>query len=557
MGSSQSILRRLILYALLFALVVIAASGLTGLLERLFTTGAVLASADVGELARALAFTLIGAPLAALLWWLVWKRLDDETERAAAGWGLYMTAMYAVSLLVSTSALLGVAASLIGGLDPQWYSPLSVGLVWAGVWMWHRWMWRHPVKHPRRLEDVPAVLGSVFGLLLGAASAISALGALLDIAIRGFTSLTPTADPWWHSPLRALVWAVGGSIVWWWHWTRGGGRHLQTRLIDVALVAGGIFVAGITALGGSGVVLFVLLRLVLDRSDPMSELLRPLGPAMAATAIGALVWRYHRTAAEHRPAGTSRASLLITSGVALAAAASGIGVIINAMLAMTVSPLAGGSQRTLLLAGISSLIVGGVVWWRAWKPARRPKTADAIHPGRRVYLIAFFGISAVVALVALLVVGYRLFEFLLGNISGGSLVDRIRASLGLLVAAGSVAGYHFALWRHERTLLTDSSPAHAPAISHVTLVTGSHHEQLSQAITEATGARVTVWRRADGGGDTLTPADSLSGSTDIVQQVTQTLAGVTSKRLLVVVGQDSGSGARIDVIPLDGGGAYR
>ncbi len=557
MGSSQSVLRRLIFYALLFALVVIAASDLTGLLERLFTTGAVLASAGVAELARALAFTLIGGPLAALLWWLVWKRLDDETERSAAGWGLYMAAMYAVSLLVFTSALLGVAASLIGRPNPQWYSPLSAGLVWAGVWVWHRWMWRHPVKHPRNLEDVPAVIGSVFGLLLGAGSAISALGGLLDTAIRGFTSLTPTADPWWHSPLRALVWAVGGSIVWWWHWVRGGGRHLRTRLIDVALISAGVFVAGITALGGAGAVLFVLLRLGFDRSDPMGELLRPLGPAMAATAIGVLVWRYHRTAAAHRPAGTSRASLLITSGVALAAAASGIGVIINALLAMAVSPLAGGSTRTLLLAGMSSLIVGGAVWRRAWKPARQPKTADDIHPGRRVYLIAFFGISAVVALVALLVVGYRLFEFLLGDISGGSLVDRIRASLGLLVAAGGVSGYHFALWRHERTLLTGSSPAHTPAVSHVTLVTGSHHDQLSHAIAEATGARVTVWRRADESGDTFTPADSLSGSTEIVQQVTETLAGITAKRLLVIVGQDSGSRARIDVVPLESGGANR
>lgn len=555
MGSSQLILRRLILYALLFALVVIAASGLTALLERLFTTDALLVSAGVAELARALAFTLIGGPLAVLVWWLVWKRLDDETERAAAGWGLYVAAMYSVSVVVFTSALLGVAASFIGRFDPQWYSALSAGLIWAGVWMWHRWMWRHPVKHPRNLEDVPAVFGSVFGLLLGAGSAISALGALLDIAIRGFTSLTPMADPWWHSPLRSLVWTVGGSIVWWWHWIHGGGRYLQTRLIDVALVAAGIFVAGVTALGGSGVVLFVLLRLAFDSSDPVSELLRPLGPAVAATAIGVLVWRYHRTAAAHRPVGTRRASLLITSGVALAAAASGIGVIINAMLAMTVSPLAGGSTRTLLLAGISSLVVGSAVWWRAWKPARQPTTADAIHPGRRVYLIAFFGISAVVALVALLVVGYRLFEFLLGDVSGGSLVDRIRASLGLLVAAGGVAGYHFVLWRHERTLFAASSPVHAPAVGHVTLVAGSHHEQLSQAITRATGARVTVWRRADEGGDMV--AQSPSGSSDIVQQVAETLAGITAERLLVVVGQDSGSRAQIDVVPLESGGASR
>lgn len=552
-GSAQLTLRRLILYALLFALVVIAAIGLTGLLERLFSTGAVLASTDVAGLARALAFTLIAGPLAALLWWVVWKRLDDEAERASAGWGLYMAAVYAVSLVVSTTALLGMAASFIGRLEPQWYSPLSSGLVWAGIWIWHRWMWRHPLKHPVSLADVPAVIGSVFGLLVGTFAAIAALGGLLDVAIRGFSSLTPALEPWWQSVLRALVWAVGGSIVWWWHWFKGGGRNLRTSLVDVALIGVGIFAAGITALGGAGVAVFVLLRLAFDRGDPLSELLAPLATAIAAAAIGALVWRYHRTSGAHRSVVTRRASRLVTSGVALAAAASGIGVIINATLAMAVSPLAGSGTRTLLLGGISSLVVGGPVWWQAWKPTRQPQSAGNIPPGRRVYLIVFFGISAVVAIVALLVIGYRLFEFLLGDVSGGSLVDRIRAPFGLLVAAGLVAAYHFALWRRERALLAASSPAKARTIDQVTLVTGSHSERLSQAITEATGAKVTVWRRADGGAETPPGTNAIPGAVELVERVTTALDGVTTKVVLLVVGP----GTRIDVIPLETAGPPR
>jgi hypothetical protein len=475
-GSAQLALRRLILYALLFALVVIAAIGLSGLLERLFSTGVLLASTDVAGLARSLAFTLIGGPLAAFLWWVVWKRLDDGAERSSAGWGLYLAAVYAVSLIISVTALLGMAASFIGRPEPQWYSPLSVGLVWAGVWVWHRWMWRHPVKHPVNLDDVPAVIGTVFGLLVGAFAAITALGGLLDVAIRGYISLTPGLEEWWQSVLRALVWAAGGSAVWWWHWFKGGGRKLETTLVDVALVVVGVFGAGITALGGAAVVVFVLLRTAFDRGEPMSEVLAPLGSAIAAAAIGALVWRYHRVSGSHRSVATRRAGLLVTSGVALAAAASGIGVVINAALAMAVSPLAGSGTRTLLLDGISSLLVGGPVWWRAWKPGRQPPSADAIPPGRRVYLVVFFGLSAVVALVALLVIGYRLFEFLLGDVSGGSLLDRIRAPLGLLVAAGFVAAYHFALWRRERALLGAAVPTGAHTIDRVTLVTGSDPE---------------------------------------------------------------------------------
>jgi Domain of unknown function (DUF5671) len=579
-GPAQVTLRRLIQYALLFALVVIAASGLSGLLERLFTSGAVLASTDVAGLARSLAFTLIGGPLALLLWWFVWRRLDDQSERTSAGWGLYITAMYGVSLIIVTTSLLGLATSFIGQRGNDWAPTLANSVVWAAIWAWHLWMWKHPRKPTAHLEDVRAVVGSVFGLLLGAGAGITALGGLLDVAIRGFP-LTVTVEPWWYSVLRSLVWAAGGAIVWWWHWFREGGRRFQTGLVDSIMIIVGVFAAGITALGGAGVVLFVLLRLAFDRNNPMNELLEPLAPAIAAALVGALVWRYHRTASIRRSPGTMRASLLVTSAVALAAAASGVGVVVNALLAAAVSPLAGGATRTLLLGGISSLLVGGPVWWLAWKPLKQPQTAEAIPPGRRVYLIAFFGVSAVVALITLLVIGYRLFEFLLGDITGGSLLDRIRAPFGLLVAAGLVAGYHFALWRHDRVLLAASRPARARTIDAVTLVTAqpADAEALARGIAETTGgARVTLWLRADDGASGLpVPGAASSGAgsavpasgagtggaasaavtsapaQEVIPRIAAALEGVTAHHVLVVLGP----AARLEVIPLASAGSRR
>ena len=550
-GSVQLILRRLILYALLFILVVIAAIGLSGLLERLFSAGALLASSDVAGLARSLAFTLIGGPLTALLWWVVWKRLDDGAERDSAWWGLYLAAVYGVSLIVSATALLGMATSFIGRPEPRWYSPLSVGLVWAGVWLWHRWMWRHPVKHPVKLEDVPAVIGTVFGLLTGTFAAITALGGLLDVAIRGYVSLTPGAEPWWQSVLRALVWAVGGSAVWWWHWFKGGGRKLETTTVNVALVVVGIFAVGITALAGAAGVVFVLLRAAFDRSESMTQLLAPLGSAIAAAAIGTLVWRYHRVSGTHRSVATRRAGLLVTSGLALAAAASGIGVVINAALALAVSPLVGSGTRTLLLGGVSSLLVGGSVWWRAWKPGRLPQNVDAIPPGRRVYLVAFFGISAAVALIALLIIGYRLFEYLLGEVSGDSLLDRIRAPVGLLVAAGLVAAYHFALWRRERAVMGTVAPYGAHTIDRVTLVTGSDARGLITAITAATGAKVTVLKRADADGGPLPAEAVFPPEPGLVERAVHALSGITASSVLLVIGPATSQVARIEAIPLE------
>ena len=550
-------LRRLILYVLLFALVVIAASGLSGLLERLFRTASTLVSGDVAGLALSLAFTLIGGPLALLLWWFVWRRLDDEAERRAPGWGLYLTGMYAVSLIIATTSLLDLASSFIGTQESQWPSPLANGIVWAAIWGWHRWMWKHPRKPSSHLEDVRAVVGSVFGLLMGAGAAIAALSVLLDLAIRGFTA-TAGFEPWWFDVIRSLIWAAGGAAVWWWHWFREGGRRFQTGLVDVTIIGVGVFMAGITALGGLGVILFVLLRLAFDRSGPINDLLEPLAPAIAAAAIGALVWRFHRTASVHRSTRTRRASLLVTSAAALAAAASGVGVVVNALLAAAVSPLAGGATRTLLLGGLSSLAVGAPVWWLAWKPRHQPRTAGDIPPGRRLYLVAFFGVSAVVALITLLVIGYRLFEYLLGDVSGGSLLDRIRAPLGLLVAAGLVAGYHFALWRHDRALLAAAAPARKRVIERITLVSGYaagavNPEAFALGITEATGgAKVTTWLRADDGGPGLPPSSApLPGVAEAVAQVAAALEGVAAQYVLVL----AGPGSRLEVIPLSAAGS--
>jgi len=559
-GSAQAKVRRLVVFVLLFSLVVIAANGLSGLLERLLRAGQVLAGEGVAGLALSLAFTLIGGPLAALLWWLVWRRLDQEAERAATSWGLYIAAVYTISLIQSVTSLLATAASFVADHNPEWRAPLSVGVVWALIWVWHRWMWRHPSRGPLELATVPAVIGTYFGLGVGVGAAVTALGGLFDVAIRGSMELTSTVDPWWRSTLQDLVWAAGGALVWWWHWIRGAAHRLRGGFADVGLVVVGVLAAGLLALGGAGTVIFVMLRLAFDRRDSLMELLAPLGIALAAAAVGSLVWRYYRAAAVGRAERTRQAGVLVTSGVALAAAASGVGVIVNAALSIAVSPLAGGNARTLLLGGISSLVVGGIVWWLAWRPAQQHRPDGAAQTGRRVYLITVFGLSAVVALVALLVVGYRVFEYFLGDVAGGSLVDRIRAPLGLLVATGLAAGYHFAVWRQDRARQVAAGPGRRRTVGHVILVAGSDPEPWRRSIEELTGAAVTVWKREDA----AVPAGAASGSAmplaavpasagavpgeDPGPRLAAAMEGVSAKRVLII----TGPGGTMEVIPLRG-----
>lgn len=534
-NSAQSTVRRIIVYALLFALVIVAAIGVSGLVGRLLSTEEALAGDRFGGLAESLAFTLVGGPFAAFVWRLSWKRLDDPVERASIAWGLYVAAMSTLSLIVFVSGFLITAAALIEGRwEPR---DLANGIVWLGIWTWHHWMGRHAAASPTRLTSLPTVAGWVFGLVIGVGGAVSALGDLLDAAIGALSEQFAVGQPWWVATLQSIVWTVGGALVWWWHWVRGG-RGAGSALTSVAIVVAGILGATVLTLGGVGTTIFIALRLAFDRTESLAELSSALDAAMASAAVGALVWAYYRGVARERSATTREATRLVVSGVALAAAATGVGVSVNAMLAALAPSIAGSDARTLLLGGFSALIVGGPLWWTTWRPRQRAEPSRAASIGRRVYLVAVFGLSAIVALITLLVIGFRVFEFLLEGLTGASLVERIRAPLGLLTATVLVAGYHFGVWRRDRAATAAAAPAARPrTIGHVVLVTGPGSEAQVETIGALTGAKVTVWLRAT--------RDVAPGGPDD-EQLALALDGIVVNRALVVIGP----GDRVEVVPL-------
>ncbi|WP_347754427.1 DUF5671 domain-containing protein [Agrococcus sp. ProA11] len=535
---AQSTVRRVIVYAIFFALVAITANGVSGLLGRLLETRTDLGSGE-GGLALSLAFTLIGGPLAIALWWLLWRRLEGA-DRASVSWGLYVGAMTFVSLVTFSTALLGALADLIRG---DWApEALATAIAWLAVWILHRLMSAHRSKGPVRLSTVPSVLGAAYGLILTIGGAILALQIVFGAAL--LPGSAQIGDPWWQSALQALVWAVGGAAVWWLHWMRDGVCRLTGGFAAVALVITGVFGGAAVTLGGVGTALYVGLRAAFDRGDGWRALLDPLPLAAAAAAVGAVVWLYHRRIAQERSEGTRSAARLVEAGIGLIGAASGIGVIVNALLAALSTPLAGNDARALLLGGIASLVVGAPVWWRAWRPLDTAKDAGAT--GRRVYLVAVFGVSAVVAIVALLVIGFRIFEFTLDGGAGDGFVERIRAPFGLLLATALVASYHFAIWRRDRAAAPGE--ARARAIDRVILVTIGDASALEDAIRAATGASVTRWVRADASeAPAATSANSAAeGSAEAVAAALRALEGLTARRVLLV----TGPGERVVAIPL-------
>jgi hypothetical protein len=152
--------------------------------------------------------------------------------------------------------------------------------------------------------------------------------------------------------------------------------------------------------------------------------------------------------------------------------------------------------------------------------------------------VAVFGISALVALITLLVLGYLIFEFLLADVGGAALIERVRAPLGLLLATGGTAAYHFSVWRQDRAA-GGTAPADRRVIGSVILVADAGAEPLAELIGGITGTGVTLWRRADPTPDAAVPSG---------EELARAFDGVAGETVLVIVG----AGGGIEVIPLAG-----
>ena len=530
-GHAQGVLRRIIVLVVLYALVVVAAIGLSGLVERVIGGPALIAEGSGGDLARSLAFALIAGPLAAALWWWESRRLADPadpSERDSVAWALYLLAMTLTALITATTALGGAANA---GLDGRWDpGALAVGIVWAVVWILHALLRRSTLFGPARLRTVIVGLSAVWGLAVGAAGAASALARLIEQALDAAGSLL-AASPHAAAPiLQGMVWAVIGAAVWWWHWYGEGGRRAGGGFAAVLLVAV-TSAAAAAALVALGIVLHVVLRLLLQ-DGAGAEVLAPLDTALATALIAGIVWAHHAALVQHGTPGVRRAARLVLSGIALIGAASGFGVVVNALLASVTTPLTETDSLTLLLGGLSALVVGAPVWWLAWRPAHAEALADdapaADDRARRIYLVVVFGASAIAAIIALLTIAYRLFAFWIDPVVSQGLVDYLRAPLGVLVATALVFGYHFAVWRRTRP----APAADRPGVGRIVLVAGDGAEQLAAALRAQAGIAVEVW-------PTLTESQPpVADASVLARSVADSLRDVRAPRVLVIAERD-------------------
>lgn len=446
-GQTVNALRGLILHGLLLILLVLLGIGLSLLLSMSLRGLAVDGDRQL-VLATALAFTVIPGPLAWALWVWIRKKLVNAHPTDAAIWSMQGSAVYLIALVMSSTALLQLLSSLVGGTAADtWQDKTGTVLGWGLIAFWQFRMLNSAKYAPRELPHLAVTLGNAYALGLAGFSLAMALRTALELIF------VPAVTLVGQSPLPrllgAVIWALGAAVLWFWHWKLQRVQTLRDIFSSFVVMLVGFCGAALATLLAAAATLNIIIPLPWDIAA-MGERFAGFGPlAISALLSGAIFWTYHHWQLAGRGTLVVSVSRQIISGISLALLASGLGMVVNALLASISSPLNSETAPSVLRTGIALALVGILFWVKYFQPG-----SPADPETRRVYLVLFFGVSAVVALVALLIVGYRVFEMLVGGASPAlNLLDYIRAPLGWLLATAGVSAYHFALWKSDRERL--------------------------------------------------------------------------------------------------------
>ncbi len=538
-GQTVNALRGLILHGLLLVLLILLGTGLS-LLVGMALRGLVVDDDRQLVLATALAFTVIPGPLAWLLWVWIRKKLIDAHPTDAAIWSLQGAAVYLIALVMSSVALLRLLSGLVDSIASNSWQELTGTVVgWGLVAFWQFRMLNSVKYAPRELPHLAACLGNAYALGLTAFSLAAALRTALDLLF------VPSVILVGQSPLPRLlgsvIWVLGAALLWFWHWKLQRVQALRDIFSSFVVMLVGVCLAALATLLAAAATLNIVIPLPWDFIE-MGRRFADSGPlAISALLSGAIFWTYHHWQLAGRGLLVVTVSRQIISGISLALLASGLGMVVNALLASVSSPLNSDTAPSVLRTGIALAVVGVVFWALYFRPG-----VPADPESRRVYLVLFFGVSAVVALVALLIVGYRVFEILVAGTSAAlNLLDYIRAPLGWLLATAGVSAYHFALWKSDRERLAAQRPQApaapsagspvpaepAPAAARTVIVVAPHGSDHLLATLQLTEGLVVRWIASSG------PRLPEEITQQLVNRITETLAARPGS-LLAVAGSD-------------------
>jgi hypothetical protein len=494
-------IRRFFQYLLLYGLMIVAAVGLSDLLGLLFQEPA-LAGDDRSALARALTFSVFGIPMFVFI--AVWSRRRlqrDPDEARSLGWAFYLTIAPLTALIVAMVALDDVVSAALD-LRSSW-AALTQFVVWSGIWLVHWIVANRMLEADRRQGHL--VLGSLIGLGTTVAGLVWLLGASLDAIFidEGNNLLVPQQ----HQLAQAAALVVAGVPVWVVYWLRTLAKARRTPLWFGYVLPVGVGGSLVLAVVGASIALYQLLVWFLGEpaSTQAVEHFRGVPTAGACVVVGVVSWWYHQLVLAGATPGRTEVTRVyeyLMAGIALLAAAVGVTMVVVALVESLV-PAAevevGTSVANSLLSGVTLLLVGGPLWWVFWsrigRAVRACGPAELGSPTRRIYLFVLFGLGGVASVIAVLVAAFLGIQGFLQDGLDVQVVRQMRIPVAILFATGAISGYHWTVYRDDRSRMPAAEPRRGPRY---VLLVGAPDGIVGGAVEHLTGARVDLWVRADG-----------------------------------------------------------
>lgn len=535
-------LRRFLQYSFLLIALFTAASGVSGLVELAFATGAPLAGRPATQLALALSLSLVAVPVHAVLWRITRRTLGrDAEERASLAWALCLAVASTVAMVVALVALVRVGYWAVGAEDFHAASAARA-LVWGAVWVLHTRVLANPRVAPTgAMADLTVLAGATVALvtLAAAAAGLLALGfgeVYETVAARTLVA----ADPW----RAARLWLVPGVLaagLWWWHWLREAAAGPRTTLWHAAVILVPILGGLLLLVVSSAAILDAVLQWLVGVPDSARAAVHFafVPDALSAGLVGAWTWAYHRavlrSAPERHRTEPERASEYLAAAVSLVAAASGLGVAIVALLeALSPAPLAAAdlAGRSTLVTAVTLLIVGGPLWWVFWRRLAQPgdldETAERRSPSRRAYLFLLCGGAGFSAMVSVVVILFTVLRDLFEGTLSSAVIADVRTAVALLITAGGVSAYHWTVYREDRA----ERGATEPAAERFVLLLAPDPVMLGGRLQQDAHVTVQALRRLD---DASGDADAETAPHADPDAVTRAVLACPYPRMLVVV----------------------
>jgi hypothetical protein len=489
-------------YALAFGLFMIVTVGLAGLLSRALDVSNIV-NADQSSLASNLAFVVVGGPLLAGI--IIWLR-NSLRENPSEGHGLiptfFATLAAIVSLLVFLSSAIAALHNVISG-DEVLGSTLGRTIVWGTALILVLKISNSVI--PKNDFRIQYFVGSFITALAALIGLVQVLGGVLALLLsqQTFFDTQKLALVSPDNPIGiGLGTLVMSGALWIYYWIKNANTNKSDTLwLAYVLIAGvgGTLVIAITSLSIS--LYQVLVWFVGEpASQNAGEHFASIPQSVATAFAGFLFWWYHKSLLPNESERTDvqRTYEYLASAISLIASAIGISIVIVALIESLTSQvqLAGaGAINTLLGAG-TVIVVAGPVWWHFWSRiqsiARAESNAELSSPVRRIYLFLLFGVGGIVAIVSLITIVVQLFDGILSSNLGANTFSEMRFAIGILISTGIVAGYHWEIYRHEKSV----EVSFATTATNVLLV-GPTSPELIQKLKAATGAKVSFLQRAD------------------------------------------------------------